>query len=820
MSFELLKEQVIDVGLCQGCGLCAGSCKHIDMVNLRPELKDYCILERGAVDCGMCYEKCPQVRQELFHKQQPKAIYSLRSKNPEILKNAASGGFMTTISKYLLEEKELSEVITVKNVDDNPEAVAVSKPEDMIDKGGVVYGRSGVLKRLVDEIDKIDEKLGIIGVPCEIRGAAELEERMQRDILKMGLFCKASIRNELTEHGKICSPCCSGCPAGVNAQGYISLIREGKYQEAVELIRENNPLPSVCGRICTHECEFGCTLIGEDHPVAIKELKKYVTEWEIENREITQESIPKKDGEKIAIIGSGPAGLTAAYYLANEGYRPTIFEKSDKVGGMLRFGVPQFRLPNYVLDHDVEMIKQAGVEIKTNSPLGPDLTIQDLKDQGFEAIFIATGQYKPKTLKLEGEDLPGVHVAIDFLIDRKYRYWDRQEEYEGKTLGVIGGGPVAVDVAQTALRLGAEEVHLVDIATEEDLKLVLREIPETEMEFMNYHFKTSTSKITKDEDDNLVLNCYKIKWGEPEENGRKSLDKVEESEFKIPVDEIVIAIGQSVDFSLINEATDQQIDKERGHIVIDDVTFETNIPGVFAGGDIVANSKAVAVAAIGHGREAAISIDRYLKGEDLKEGRYRKDKTFFSGPREPPKDFSPKPESKQTMESQTQEMNWNFEEIEGMFNEDMALREARRCLSCNNFCSHCQDFPAIYSDFTAGEAGSEEGFTTVVVWTDRGKKIIEKAITEGLFEVGEVNEEELNEEIELKTTRQLTDFPRTSRQKILTYIAHQGPTTIRELSKELSIDPKEIRHMALKLLDQRKLKMNLEAQMGEPTFQI
>ncbi|MFX1280719.1 MAG: FAD-dependent oxidoreductase [Promethearchaeota archaeon] len=818
MSFELLRKEVIDAGLCQGCGLCAGSCKHIEMDILRPTLKDYCILERNGQDCGKCYQSCPQVIQKRFEQRQPKAVYSLRSKDSTILKKAASGGVVTTLAKNLLENEELAEIVMVQDVDDKPQAEIVTDPDEAVEKAGVVYGRSGVLEKLVNVVGKTFEPIGIVGVPCEMRGAADLEKEMNREILKIGLFCNSHMRTEQTDKGLICSPCCNGCPSGVNAQGYISLIRQGQYQDAVDLIRENNPLPSICGRICTNECEHGCTLIGDDHPVAIRELKKFVTEWEIEQSiELKSKSKPKKNAKKVAIIGSGPAGLTAGYFLRRMGYAPTIFEKSDQTGGMLRFGVPQFRLPNYVLDYDINRIKNSGVEIVLNKPLGPEMTIDDLKNEGYEAIFIATGQYKPRTLHLEGEDLPNVHVAITFLMDRKYRYWENKEEFKGKSIGIIGGGPVAVDVAQTALRLGAEKIHLVDIMTEEQLELTLKEIPEKEREFMEYHFTTSTSKITKKDDDKLVLNFYKIKWGAPDETGRRSFEKIKDSEYEIPIDSIVIAIGQAVDFDQIDIATDNKLEKERNKIKVNEVTFETNIPGVFAGGDIVNNSKAVAIAAIAHGKEAALSIDRYIKGESLIEGRYKQDKMFFRGPKKPPKDYSPKPE---TLSEATEDIVWSFEEVEQQFNEEMALQEARRCLSCNHFCSHCQDFPAIYSDLTAGEVGSQEGFTTVVVWTDRGKEIIDNGIQNGLFEEGEVNSEELNEAINLKSKRELLTFEKTPRQQVLDYITLQGPTTITNMAKKLNLDPKKVRYEALRLAQMMMVEMKVDTGMQEPIFTL
>jgi len=818
MSFELLKTEIIDAGLCQGCGLCVGSCKHIEMELRRPVLKDYCILEREGQGCGKCYQNCPQVIQKKFEKRKPKAIYSLRSKNSEILTKAASGGVVTTLAKSLLDNKELAEIVMVQEIEEKPEADVVSDPKEVVEKAGVIYGRSGVLEELVKLVGKTSEPIGIVGVPCEIRGAAELEEEMNRNIFKFGLFCNSHMRTELTDKGIVCSPCCNGCPSGVNAQGYISLIRQGKYQEAVDLIRESNPLPSICGRICTNECEHGCTLIGDDHPVAIRELKKFVTEWEIENStKAKKRSKLDKNAKKVAIIGSGPAGLTAAYYLRRMGYAPTIFEKTDKTGGMLRFGVPQFRLPNYVLDYDVGRIVDSGVNVILNSPLGPEMTIDDLRNEGFEAIFIATGQYKPRTLHLEGEDLPNVHVAITFLMDRKYRYWENNEEFKGKTIGIIGGGPVAVDVAQTALRLGAEKVHLVDLMSEKQLELVLKDIPENEKEYMKYHFATSTSKITQNKKNKLVLNCYQIEWGDPDENGRKALNKLEDSDFKIPVDTIVIAVGQAVDFDQIDAATENLLEKERNKIKVNEITFETNIPGVFAGGDIINNSKAVAIAAIAHGKETAISIDKYLKGESLMEGRYKKINSFFTGPKKPPKDYSLKPES---LEDATEEISWNFEEIDQMFNEDMALQEARRCLSCNHFCSHCQDFPAIYSDITAGEVGSKKGYSTVVVWTDRGKEIVENAIKLSLFEEGEVNEIEINQAINLKSRRELMIFERTPRQQVLDYITSQGMGTITEMANNLNLDPKKVRYEALRLTQMMKLEMKVDQGRDEPLFTL
>ncbi|GAB4315088.1 MAG: hypothetical protein Kow0069_16760 [Promethearchaeota archaeon] len=800
-----MKSEVIDAGLCQGCGLCAGSCKHLEMKKLRPALVDYCVLDRGAQSCGLCYRKCPQASQEPFPGGEPLAKWSLRSTDEAIRANAASGGVVTTLAKMALERGKASSVVMVKNEDGVPRAHVVTDPKEVASHAGVTYGRSGVLAKLVEVMAARPEQVAVVGVPCEMRGAEELEARMRANIFRIGLFCNASVRNEATDAGEVCSPCCDGCPAGVDARGYVRFIREGKYQEALDLIRERNPLPSVCGRICTHECEHGCTLIGTDHPIAVRELKKFVTEWEMAHADDEKVPPAKPTGKKVAIIGSGPAGLTAAYYLAKMGYRPTVFEKSDKVGGMLRFGVPPFRLPDHVLDHDVEFIKRAGVEIKTSTPVGPNLTFDQLREQGYEAIFVSIGQYQPRTLHLKGEDLPGVHVAINFLIDRKYRYWENTEEFKGKTLAVIGGGPVAVDVAQTALRLGAQKVYLFEIRSEEELKPVVEEIPPNELEFMEYVYDVSTTEISK-EGDKLVLHAHKVKPGPPYE-------KLEGTDFATKVDAVVFAIGQTVDLALLEAAGGDALEKERGHVVVDPVTFETNLPGVFAGGDVVVRGKAVAIAAIAQGREAAISIDRFLRGEDPRQGRRPASKSFFTPPK-PPRDRSIKP----TLKSQTENLWGNFEEIDGVFDEEMALSEAKRCLQCNHFCEHCQDFPAIHADLGCGDAGSKPGFTTVVAWTERGKQRVEEALSTGLLKEGELDEHALRAAVAAKASRQMYPFPDPPRTKVLNLVRDRGEVTIERASEELGLPPAAVRYELLRLVQENAVEMKIEPGSLEPRF--
>ncbi|MHA1992382.1 MAG: heterodisulfide reductase-related iron-sulfur binding cluster [Candidatus Hodarchaeales archaeon] len=484
------------------------------------------------------------------------------------------------------------------------------------------------------------------------------------------------------------APCVVGCPAGVDVQGYVSLISEGKYQESIDLIRDKNPLPYLCGRICTAQCALNCNRQHYDDPVAIRELKRFVSDWEAEHPNQSKIKPVPQTKEKIAIIGAGPGGLSAAYFLARMGYKPTIFEKGDKTGGVVRYGVPQYRLSDEALDHDVEFIKSMGVEIVFNKEFGPSFTLDDIWKEGFKAVFIAVGLYVPKTLRLEGEDLPNVHVALDFLLDRKCKCAENPDEYKGKTFGIIGGGAVALDSGETAIRLGATKADLVDILSEEALKNVLKDLHGAEQEVMEYHFETSTANITQEPDGKLALNCYKIEWGDPDpETGRRPLNKVEGSEFKIVVDHIVIAIGQGLDPEPLNAATDNKLKIERGKIVVDDMTYETGIPGVFAGGDIIYNSLMCAVDAIGDGRETAFTIDRYLRGLDLKKGRIVKSDLKRS--------TIPK---KYILTNSCQEMNFMpgeerlvcFDEMELGFTEEQAKKEANRCLNCNLCCNSDQ----------------------------------------------------------------------------------------------------------------------------------
>ncbi|MBY9010098.1 MAG: FAD-dependent oxidoreductase [Candidatus Lokiarchaeota archaeon] len=648
LSSDIIKNVIANANYCYNCNRCVNVCpvSYLDLFYPRNLITDLTFLSPeealqnnniwDCLTCGLCTEYCPMTKDKTG------------VNFTEIIKE-----LRTLTSEY----EPLQETLRSCNHDR-------------------VY--SSIPKLMADDKIKFTNKLGFLeGTGLKIKSEGELAYFMG---------CVPFLTGT--------APCVVGCPAGVDVQGYVSLISEGKFQESIDLIREMNPLPYLCGRICTAQCALNCNRQHHDEPIAIRELKRFVSDYETAHPSNSKIKPVKQTKEKVAIIGAGPGGLSAAYYLARMGYKPTIYEKGEKTGGVVRYGVPQYRLSDEALDHDVNFIKSMGVEIILNKEFGATLTLEDLKKEGFEAVFIAVGLYVPKTLRLEGEDLPNVHVAIDFLLDRKYNCTEDPEEFKGKTFGIIGGGAVAVDVGETAVRLGATKADFVDILTEEALKNVLKDLHEAEREVMEYHFTTSTKNITQEPNGKLALNCYKIEWGEPDpETGRRPLNKVEGSDFKIVVDYVITAIGQGLDMGPINAATDNKLKVERGKIVVDEVTFETNIPGVFAGGDIIFDSLMCAVDAIGNGREAAYSIDRFFRGIDLKENRIRM--------KELKRSTIPK---KYIQVNSCQEMNFMpgeerlacFDEMELGYTEEQAKKEANRCLNCN-CCSNSDQIPEDYN---------------------------------------------------------------------------------------------------------------------------
>jgi len=418
--------------------------------------------------------------------------------------------------------------------------------------------------------------------------------------------CPAMVCRRLTP-----APCQFACPAGIDVPSYIALIAQGRYAEALNLIREDNPLPSVCGYVCPAPCEARCRRGEIDQPSGIKNLKRFVADFVRERgEEGPVANIYRK--EKIAIVGSGPAGLSAAYYLAQEGYPVTVFEALPVLGGMARVGIPSFRLPREVLEFDIQAIARKGVTFQTNTRLGKDLTLDDLKKQGYQAFFLAIGAHQDIRLGVKGEEFPEVLSGVQFLrqvaLDQKVKL--------GKRLAVIGGGNVAMDAARTALRMGSK-VTILYRRTRAEMPAYAQEVAQALDEGVEIRFLTQPIEILGNGKVKSIV-CQAMELGEPDDSGRRRPIPVPGSETTLPMDGVIKAIGQipePLDISILGENLKLT---PWGTIEVHPVNLSTNIPGVFAGGDIV-TGPATVVEALKDGKQAARSIHLYLQGQPLEE---------------------------------------------------------------------------------------------------------------------------------------------------------------------------------------------------------
>jgi heterodisulfide reductase subunit A-like polyferredoxin len=473
------------------------------------------------------------------------------------------------------------------------------------------------------------------------------------------------------------APCTLTCPAEINVQGYVQLVKAGKYEEALKLIMERLPLPGVLGRVCPHPCEDKCRRAELDQPVAICSLKRFAADSA--DMASFPPALVEAQPEKVAIIGAGPAGLTCAYHLALKGYRPTIFEALPQAGGMLRVGIPDYRLPKSVLDMEIDNILRLGVELKTNTALGRDFTLDSLSDQGYQAVFLGIGCHVGKPLGIPKEDAPGVVQGVDFL--RRHNLGEPLEV--GKRLAVIGGGNVAIDVACSAIRLGSE-VTIVYRRSREEMPAFGHEIEQALCEGVKIIYLAAPLEVLTGADGKVAgLLCQKMELGEPDASGRRRPVPIEGETFELPVDMIVPAIGQEAAKGAL-EACGVKLSRW-GTIEVDETTYETSRPGVFAAGD-VHTGPWIAVEAVGGGIEAAESIHRYLKGLDLKEGRSEGEEAHKRW-REVPKDEEGQP--REVMAALPPEYSCcSFEEIAKGYSEEQAKKEAERCLNCG-VCSEC-----------------------------------------------------------------------------------------------------------------------------------
>jgi glutamate synthase (NADPH/NADH) small chain len=412
--------------------------------------------------------------------------------------------------------------------------------------------------------------------------------------------------------------CVLGCPVEVDIPGFIRLVKEGDFGGAAKKIKEKNALPAICGRVCPQEvqCENKCVLGKKDEPVAIGRLERFVADWERENGKISIPEIKEKTGKKVAVVGSGPAGLTVAADLILLGHDVTIFEALHKPGGVLVYGIPEFRLPKRIVEAEINYLKALGVKIEVNSVIGRIRTVDELLKE-YDAVFLGLGAGLPLFLNIPGENLCGIYSANEYLTRSNLMKAYLFPEYDtpiskGKRVAVIGAGNVAMDAARTAIRLGAEEVHIVYRRGREEMPARKEEIHHAEEEGIIFDLLTNPVRFIGDERGWVKeMECIKMELGEPDASGRRRPHPVKGSEFRMPFDLVIVALGTAAN-PLLTQSTPGLALNERGYIIADPETGKTKKERVWAGGDIVTGAATV-ILAMGAGRKAARSIDEYLR---------------------------------------------------------------------------------------------------------------------------------------------------------------------------------------------------------------
>ncbi len=480
------------------------------------------------------------------------------------------------------------------------------------------------------------------------------------------------------------APCVITCPAGINVQGYVQLIGQGKYKEAVELIMERLPLPGILGRVCPHPCEAACRRMEVDEELSIRDLKRFAAD-QVNMNELPLPEIEDRP-EKVAVVGSGPAGLTVAYYLRLKGYQVTIFEALSVLGGMLRVGIPDYRLPPDILDNEINHILKLGIETKTSQSLGKDFTLDDLEKQGFKAIFLAVGAHLSIKANIPGEDeFEGVLDAVNFL--REVNLGDRKKP--GDKVLIIGGGNVATDTARVAKRLGSEEVTIVYRRSRQEMPAYPEEIEGALEEGVEIHYMTAPVSIIGANGKVTGFECIRTELGEPDASGRRRPIPVEGSEFVIDCDAIIPAIGQRPDVAWADDVSDLHVARW-GTVEVNPHTMQTSIPHVFAAGDAVTGPASV-IEAVAAGHKAVEAIHHYINGEDL--SLYAEQLATLGPPGDDWCDIPDNLDKEVRVTSEYKEASErvsSFDEVDLGFPEDEAQREALRCLNCG-VCSECME---------------------------------------------------------------------------------------------------------------------------------
>jgi len=480
--------------------------------------------------------------------------------------------------------------------------------------------------------------------------------------------CRAGICS-----GLVRAPCQSACPASVDIPGFVSLVGEKRYADALKLHRERNPFAAACARICFHACEEHCRRSSLDSPLSIRGVKRYMVEQEMIVQVPECKENKKNAAKKIAIIGAGPAGLTCAYFLARLGYKPIVFDSSPRPGGMMAQTIPSYRLPREILAREVRMIERLGVDIRCNQTLGKDFTLESLKEDGYEALFLAVGAPDGLQLGLPGEEAEGVFEAMTFL--REYNI--RGSVPVGKHVVIIGGGNAAIDAARTAARLDAETVTVLYRRTREQMPAYEEEIEEAEAEGVKLQPLTSPEEIVVEEGKVVGIRCKPMELGAFDRSGRRRPVSGGDDDFIIPCDQVIAAIGQSVDLPGITGGVALNVHRN-GYVATDALTKQTSEDWIFSGGD-VSTGPASVIEAVADGEKSAAGIDQFLTGKDHAFWRAEKRNDTAFDPDAEPVSFERERQPLIPVERRRS----NFDEVEQPWDEATAIRQAKRCLRCD-----------------------------------------------------------------------------------------------------------------------------------------
>ena len=487
---------------------------------------------------------------------------------------------------------------------------------------------------------------------------------------------KIALELLMSDHTGDCKgPCSLNCPAGTDCQGYVKLIAEGRFKDAVALIKDRVPLPASIGRVCPHPCETACRRKLVEEPISIAFLKSFAADEDLKSDNKFMPEIAQASGKSVGIIGGGPAGLTAAYFLAVKGHKVTVYDAMPQMGGMLRYGIPQYRLPKEVLDMEIASIAELGVEMKNNIRIGKDITFDEIRST-HDAVLVAIGAWKSSSMRIPGEDLNGVYGGIDFLRSVALK----NPVKLGKKVAIIGGGNTAMDACRSAVRLGAKEVYVIYRRTRAEMPAERVEIDEAEEEGVVYKFLNNPVEIIGKDGVVNALKLQIMELGEPDAGGRRGPVPVEGKFETIEIDNVIMAIGQKINISGFEslELTD------RGNIASDSKTFRTSLDAVFAVGDATNRGASIAIEAIGEAQKASEVIDSYLNGEMV---GYKK--PYVSERVVTAEDLADRQKTDRAKmpHRSPEERRKDFNEVNLGFSVETAINEAKRCLECG-----CHDY--------------------------------------------------------------------------------------------------------------------------------